>query len=113
MSYRQADVFVEMKSLHFRPIDVRGPRERTQKLDLRCCGSGDYSCLAVLRYRASNRGCCLFGRTFAQRAFIVEYFEQHARLFSGYEIKTSILRVARLYKTPKAVDANPELGFIT
>src|SRR6516165_7951653 len=74
---RQVDVFVEMKHLDFRPVNVGRLCQSLQKLELRRAGRGDDARALSLRDRASDGVCGLTGGCLAQLNFVVEDLYYH------------------------------------
>ena len=67
MRDRQADVFVEMKSFYFGPVDVRRLGQSIQKFQLRRSRCGNDSGMATLCDGAPYGCSRLFGGCLAQR----------------------------------------------
>jgi hypothetical protein len=95
----QTNVFIKMKRLNLRPIDVLGFSERAQEFELRCSRSRDNASLSSLRYSAPNRRRSLISGSTAQRSSVPEYFEQHGKIQCEMEIGNE------LYKPTPLADA--------
>src|SRR5580698_8414439 len=97
----QADVFVEMKSLHFGPVDARRPGQSIQKFKLRGRRRRNDPRMATLGYGT------LRGRRLPERYPTVEYFEQHKEC-TGCTEQDCASQVAKLYKRVLPSRLRPE-----
>ncbi len=80
MRDRQADVFVEMKSLHLRPVDPWHLGQSIEKFELRCSRRSNDARPAALGDGTANGRRRLFSRRLPQRDSIFEYLDQHEEI---------------------------------
>src|ERR1041385_1957603 len=81
MSFRQFDVFIQMKEHNLAPVDVL-LYERIKKLKLRCSGCGDHVCRFTVDNSLLNNAGGIISSRLAQFQFVVEDFFFHGVLIT-------------------------------
>src|SRR5215472_5015650 len=77
VGHGQANVFVEVKQLHFPPVDAWIANERIEEFELRCSTCSHHArhaaSLDCLAYRMGS----MAGSGSAERTLVAEYFHDH------------------------------------
>src|SRR5580692_250916 len=106
----QADVFVEMKSLHFGPVDARCLGQSIQKFELRRGCRSDDPHMVTLCDGTTNGRRCLLGCRVPERDPIIEYFEQHKECFIALS-RIVPLRASKIIQKRRLNRRSPEPEF--